>query len=188
MCTQTQGCSSFKSILIFWRCREKRYTKYTTKTKNTNLPNNITMFKHFLKFCTHTDTVVIMTHAALGNVGGEVLLQNAPLRLRRLQLHILLVEYWLQVSHFTLEPGDLLLHLDPPEKTAQLVEQRLVVNLQWYTEVVFLYYSLCLKCNRNENNSKCSFKKGENCSSTDCDDSWLIPLYFHPTLNASRQM
>lgn len=53
-----------------------------------------------------------MTHTALSNVGGEVLLQDASLRLGRLQLHILLVEHWLQVSHFTLEPGDFLLHLN----------------------------------------------------------------------------
>lgn len=40
-----------------------------------------------------TDRAVIMTHTALSNVGGEVLLQNAPLSLRCLQLHILLVEH-----------------------------------------------------------------------------------------------
>ena len=40
----------------------------------------------------HIDSVVIVTHAALSNVGGEVLLQDATLSLRRLQLHILLVE------------------------------------------------------------------------------------------------
>lgn len=106
MCTQTQGCCSFKSILIFEVSRTA--TKPMWKTT------------HSFTFCTHADRVVIMTHTALSNVGGEVLLQDAPLSLRRLKLHILLVEHWLQVSHFTLEPGDLLLHLDP-ESIQQLV-------------------------------------------------------------------
>ena len=52
-----------------------------------------------------------MTHAALCDVGGEVLLQDAPLGLRGLQLHILLLEHRLQVRHLTLKLGDLLLHL-----------------------------------------------------------------------------
>ena len=59
-----------------------------------------------------------VTHAALSNVGGKVLLQDASLSLWGLQLHILLVEHWLQVSHFTLEPGDFLLHLDVSRKQA----------------------------------------------------------------------
>lgn len=70
---------------------------------------------------THLNRVTIETHAALGDVGGEVLLQDAPLSLRSLQLHILLVKHRLQVSHFALEPGDLLLHLNP---------QKLVISLR----------------------------------------------------------
>lgn len=66
--------------------------------------------------CITTCGNAIKTHTALCNVGGKVLLQNAPLGFRCLQLHILLVEHWFQVSHFTLKPGNLLLHLSQPEE------------------------------------------------------------------------
>lgn len=82
--------------------------------KDSNAPNVGGGNSYFT--CISTFGNATKTHTALCNVGGKVLLQNAPLGFRCLQLHILLVEDWFQVSHFTLKPGNLLLHLSQPEE------------------------------------------------------------------------
>lgn len=109
----------------YWLLTQQKITPYVKKTKQTCVGDFLSTHS------TNMDTVGWMTHTALSNVGGEVLLQDAPLSLGGLQLHILLVEHWLQVSHFTLEPGDLLLHLNTPEKTAPSVMQIIYSGSHW---------------------------------------------------------
>lgn len=75
----------------------------------------------------------LSTHAALSDVGGQVLLQDGPLGLRGFELHILLVQNWLQVSHLALKPRDLLLHLG--RKPQETPKRNIALLLKGFSEL-----------------------------------------------------